>query len=205
MSEQHHLFSIKGLKKPRINRNIPDNEEIRLQLELWAQAHGHPRISYVMPDGTEREIAEGAGPWAIFLEQAGYSELLRADMGAGAYDRELHGKRCLLSHPDQGKGSKTQAALAVEQVTSFWELPEPIRDGIRRLASQIEEAAQLEQYANENNMLVCRGKAYSWLDYPCNCEVGDPEECQAIKNDQRGRGHIKAVCRCRCHLLYEPF
>ena len=95
--------------------------------------------------------------------------------------------------------------LAPQEITVFWQLPPKQREATRKRADRIEQRAQLEQYADEHNMLVCRGKAYTWEEYPCSCKMGDPEECQAEKNERRGLGHVSAVCKCRCHLLYEPF
>jgi hypothetical protein len=90
-----------------------------------------------------------------------------------------------------------------EDIKSFWQLPTKKREKTRKLADRIEKRYQLEQFAEENNMLVCRGKAYTWEEYPCSCEHGDPEQCQAEKNERRGRGHVSAQCKCRCHLLYD--
>src|SRR5690242_15042377 len=101
--------------------------------------------------------------------------------------------------------STSNKQISTEEIKSFWQLPPKTREKTRKRADRREKQAQLGQYAGENNMLVCRGKAYTWLEYPCNCELGDSEECQALKNKKRGRGHVKAVCKCRCHLLYEPF
>jgi hypothetical protein len=93
--------------------------------------------------------------------------------------------------------------LTQSQIKSFWTLEPKKREATRKLADRIEQQAQLEQYAEENNLLICRGKAYTWEEYPCSCELGDPSRCQAEKNERRGLGHEKAVCKCRCHLLYE--
>jgi hypothetical protein len=101
--------------------------------------------------------------------------------------------------------STSNKEISSENIKSFWQLPPKMREAMRKLADRIEKRAQLEQYAEENNMLICRGKVYTWEEYPCDCEMGDPEECQAEKNERRGLGHVSAVCKCRCHLLYEPF
>lgn len=90
-----------------------------------------------------------------------------------------------------------------EDIKSFWQLAPKTREATRKLADRIEKHYQLEQYADEHDMLVYRGKCYTWEDYPCSCEFGDPEECQQEKNERRGLGHVSAQCKCRCHLLYD--
>lgn len=92
-------------------------------------------------------------------------------------------------------------ATKITDVRQYWQ-SSPKRQ-IRTL--QILNKQELEAYADENELVIYRGKAVRPEDYPCKCLMESPYDCYQEKH----RAHtftesLDKMCKCRCHTYWMP-
>jgi hypothetical protein len=77
--------------------------------------------------------------------------------------------------------------------------------GVQQELRQFAQEQELQVYAEKHNLIVYKGKTIRPEDYPCECELQDPEQCQRYKDKQMKYGVNDKTCICECHRYFEPY
>lgn len=83
----------------------------------------------------------------------------------------------------------------------YWMVSVSEQQELRQLVQRLE----LEAYAEEYGLIVHEGKAIKPEEYPCECELEDPQQCQVYKDTVAEYEVNDRSCNCECHRYFEPY
>lgn len=86
-------------------------------------------------------------------------------------------------------------------IADYWKVAPSTRDEVLSTVKQQE----LEEYAEEHQMLLHNGKLIKPEAYPCECELQSPGQCfeRRAATWTENEREIEQ-CSCPCHRYYEP-